>query len=71
MISTAYAKLGLIWKCKYILDRDNLQTIYFSFTCISQAVEYADVILDHIPEYLSQKIENIQLEVARIVTGGN
>ena len=56
MISTAYAKLGLIWKCKYILDRDNLQTIYFSFTCISPAVEYADVIWDHIPEYLSQKI---------------
>lgn len=32
---------------------------------------YADVIWDNIPEYLSLKIENIQLEAARIVTGGN
>ena len=49
---------------KYILDRDSLQTIYFSF--IRRALEYAEI-----PEYLSQKIENIQLEDARIVTGGN
>ena len=43
MISEAYAKLGLMRKCKYILDRDSLQTIYFSF--IKPALEYAN----HIP----------------------
>ena len=59
MLSKAYAKLGLMRKCNYILDRDILQTIYFSF--IIPAFEYADAIRDHIPEYLSQKIENIQL----------
>ena len=68
-MSKAYAKLGLMRKCKSILDRDILQTIYFSF--IIPALEYADVIWDHIPEYLSQKIENIQIEAAGIVTGGN
>ena len=43
-------------KCKYILDRDSLQTIYFSI--IRSVLEYADIIWDHIPEYLSQKKKN-------------
>ena len=47
MISKAYAKLGLMRKCKYILDRDSLQTIYFSF--MRPALEYTDVIWGHIP----------------------
>ena len=29
MISKAYAKLGLMRKCKYILDIDSFQTIFF------------------------------------------
>ena len=65
MISKAYAKLGFMRKC----NRYSSQTIYFSF--IRPALEYADVISnwDHIPECLSQKIENIQIEAARILTG--
>ena len=54
MLSKAYANIGLMLNCKYILDRDSLQTIYFSV--IRPALEYADVIWDHIPEYLSKKI---------------
>ena len=71
ILSKAYAKLGLMHKVKYIhsLDRNSLQKLYFSF--IRPVLEYADIIWDNIPEYLSLKIENIQLEAARIVTGGN
>ena len=56
-------------KCKYkrILDRDSLQTLFFSY--IIPAIEYAGIICDHIPENLSLKIENIQQKAARIVTG--
>lgn len=56
-------------KVKYILDRNNLQKLNFSF--IRPVLEYADVMWDNIPEYLSLKIEHIQLEAARIATGGN
>lgn len=69
ILSKAYAKLGLMRKVKYILDRNSLQKLYFSF--IRPVLEYADIIWDNIPEYLSLKIENIQLEAARIMTGGN
>lgn len=69
MISKAYARLGQMRKVKFLLDRNCLQKIYFSF--IRPALEYADIIWDNLPEYLSRKIENIQLEAARIVTGGN
>lgn len=56
-------------KVKFILDRNSLQKLYFSF--IRPVLEYADVIWDNIPDYVSLKIENIQLEALRIVTGGN
>jgi hypothetical protein len=32
-------------------------------------LEYADTIWDNIPEYLRDKLESIQIEAARIVTG--
>ena len=38
---------------KYILDRDSLQTIYFSF--IRRALEYADVIWDKFQNTLVKK----------------
>lgn len=68
IIFKAYAKLGQMRKCKYkrILDRDSLQTL---FSHIIPAIEYADIICDHILENLSLKIENIQQKAARIVTG--
>lgn len=59
-------KLGQIRKVKFLLDRNCLQKIYFSF--IRPALEYAEIIWDNLPEYHSLKIENIQLEAARIVT---
>ena len=43
--------------------------MYFSF--VRPILEYADIIWDNITEYLVNKIESIQLEAARIVTGGN
>ena len=62
-------RLSMFRKVKFKLKRLHLQTIYFSF--IRPIMEYADIVWDNIPEYLKQSLENLQLEAARIVTGGN
>ena len=61
-------RLNLFRNLKFKLNRKQLQTIYFSF--IRPILEYADIIWDNIPDYLSNQLENIQIEAARIVTGG-
>ena len=61
-------RLNLFRALKFKLKRKYLQTIYFSF--IRPLFEYTDIIWDNIPDYLSDKLENMQLEAARIVTGG-
>jgi hypothetical protein len=42
--------------------------MYFSF--IRHILEYGDVVWDTQTHYLINKIENVQIEAARIVTGG-
>ena len=51
-----------------ILDRFSLGKIYISF--IRPILEYADVIWDSQSQSLINKLENVQLDAARIVTGG-
>ena len=69
VVEKAYSSLGILRRFKYNLDRRTLQKIYFSF--VRPILEYADIIWDNITEYLVNKVESIQLEAARIVTGGN
>lgn len=45
-------KIGQMRKVKFILDRNCLQKIYFSF--VRPTLEYSGVIWGNIPEYLSQ-----------------
>lgn len=46
-------KIGQMRKVKFILDRNCLQKIYFSF--VRPTLEYSGVIWGNIPEYLSQE----------------
>ena len=50
------------------LDRLSLEKIYMSF--IRPILEYADVIWDSQNQSLINKLENVQLDAAKIVTGG-
>ena len=43
--------------------------MYFSY--IRPILEYGDVIWDNQTQYLINKVENVQIEAMRIVTGGN
>ena len=54
-------------KLQFTLDRNSLETIYFSF--IKPLFEYADVVRDSCTQYEVDELEKIQIEAARIVTG--
>jgi hypothetical protein len=53
-------------KSRTFLDRYSLEKIYISF--IRPLMEYADVIWDNQKQNLINKLENIQLDAARIVS---
>ena len=65
--SKANKKLNVLRTLKFDLDRQPLQIMYFSF--IRPILEYGDIIFDNCPSYCSDKLENINTEAARIVTG--
>ena len=52
---------------KFSLDRRTLQIMYFSF--IRPTLEYGDMIWNNCPLYYKDKVEKVNLEAARIVTG--
>jgi hypothetical protein len=64
----AYKRINILRKFRFILDRKTLEKIYFTF--VRPILEYADVIWDNMSISLNKKIENVQLEASRIVTGG-
>ena len=62
-------RVNILKKFKFILDRKTLETIYITF--IRPLLEYANVVWDTKTLILINKLENVQVEAARIVTGGN
>jgi hypothetical protein len=64
----AFSRVNILRKFKFILDRKTLEIIYITF--IRPLLEYADVVWDTKTQILINKLENVQVEAARIVTGG-
>ena len=67
MVTKASTRLNILRKLKFFTDRITLQKIYFSF--VRPILEYADIVWDNIPANLVQRLENVQIEAARIVAG--
>ena len=65
--SKAWQRINIMRKLKFILDRQSLQAIYFSF--IRPLLEYADVVWDNCTQHEANELEKLQTEAARIVTG--
>jgi hypothetical protein len=63
-----FTRVNILKKFKFILDRKTLEKIYLTF--IRSILEYADVVWDNKTLFLINKLENVQTEAARIVTGG-
>jgi hypothetical protein len=68
IVKKAYTQLSMLRKVRFKLNRFTLEKMYFSF--IRPILEYGDVVWDTQTHYLINKIENVQNEAARIVTGG-
>ena len=64
----AFIRVNILRKFKFILDSKTLEKIYLTF--IRPILEYADVVWDNKTLFLINKLENFQIEAARIVTGG-
>ena len=69
VISKSFKRLNVLRNFKFKLNRTCLEHIYFTF--IRPVVEYADIVWDNKTVSLVNKIEAIQIEAARIVTGGD
>jgi hypothetical protein len=61
-------RLNIMRKSRIFLDRYSLEKYHISI--IRPLMEYAEVIWDHQKQNLINKLENIQLDAAKIVTGG-
>ena len=68
IVKKAYQRLNMLRKVRFILDRIVLEKMYFSY--VRPILEYGDVIWDNRTLALVNKLENVQTEAARIVTGG-
>ena len=66
IITKDWARINVLRKLKFQLDRKSLQIIHFSF--IRPLLEYGDVVWSNCTLYESNELENVQLEAARIVT---
>ena len=67
LLKKTYNRLNIMRKSRTFLDRYSLEKNYISL--IRPLMEYADVIWDNQKQNLINKLENIQLDAARIVTG--
>jgi hypothetical protein len=67
IIKSVSPMVDVLKKLKYSIDRDTLEKIYFTF--IRSKLEYGCYIWDNCTKSDSKCLEDLQLSVARIVTG--
>ena len=67
IIAKANYSLSAMRRLKYILDKSTLEKIYFAY--IRPILEYSNVVWDNCTIAQSTKLEQLQLDAARIVTG--
>ena len=68
IIQKSYRRINFLRKCRMILSRYALEKLYISY--IRPILEYADVVWDTNNQTLVNKLESVQIEAARIITGG-
>jgi hypothetical protein len=64
---SASKQLNVLRKLKYRLNRNYLETMHLTF--IRSVLEYASEVWDNCGQLNSDRLEKVQLEAARIVTG--
>jgi hypothetical protein len=66
--SQAYKRLNILRSFKFTLPFSTLKQLYTLY--IRPILEYADIIWNTCTQLEARELENVQLEAARIVTGG-
>ena len=67
IINKAWKRVNLLRGLKFYLDRKSLEKLYVSF--VRPILEYGDFIWDNCTNEEKQKLESVQIECMRIVTG--
>ena len=67
LLVKASKKLNMLKGLKYKLDRRTLEILYLAH--VRPILEYCDVIFDNCSILLSEKLESLQMDAARLVTG--
>ena len=67
IISKSNKRLGILRNLKYKLNRDTLHTLYITY--VRSLLEYADSVWDNMPEYISNRLEKININAIRCITG--
>ena len=67
LIQRTSKQLNVLRKLKFRLKREYLENIYFTF--IRPILEYSSEVWDNCGQVNSDRLEKLQLEAARIVTG--
>jgi hypothetical protein len=67
LLSSVSTMADVLKRLKYSLNRQSLETIYFSF--IRPKLEYGSHIWDNCSKRDAEALENFQMEIMRIVTG--
>jgi hypothetical protein len=67
LLDSTLNKLNMLKSLKYILNRQSLEIMYKSF--VRSSLEYADVIWDNLSIADKDKLEKVQLQALRIITG--
>ena len=68
IVKKAFNRLNVIRKYKFLFNRHTLEQLYIIY--VRPILEYADVVWDNSTVMLIHKLESVQIEAARIVTGG-
>ena len=68
IVKKAYNRVNFLRRVRFVLDRYVLERMYFSY--IRPILEYGDVVWHNYTQYLVNKLESVQIDAMRIVTGG-
>ena len=68
IVERAWKRIGLLRRNKFMLDRLSLLKLYLTY--IRSLLEYANIIWDNCSIENKRNVESIQIEAARIITGG-
>lgn len=67
LVKRTSRKVGILRNLKYKINRKSLEMLYTSY--VRSIFDYCDIVWDNLPNYLTIRIEKVQIESLRIISG--